>query len=94
MHWNFTMAGVPILETGVHGSNQIELPSPFGSTLRIKQLGCGTLYKTLGAFVEPLQHQQTQYHSLLKNVRLHTKLLATSSCKFNHTWIYYFSVFL
>ena len=72
----------------------IDLVSPFGETLCIRQLGCGQSYKTLGAFVKPLQHQQTQYRYLLKNARLHTRLLATSSCKYNHAWVYYFSVFL
>ena len=84
---------------GTHPRNRvsdqsIDLLSPFGETLCIRQLGCGQSYKTLGAFVEPFQHQQTQYRYLFKTARLHTRLLATSSCKYNHTWVYYFSVFL
>ena len=93
MSWNHTMHGEPILETGL-SDQSINLVSPFGETLCIRQLGCGQSYKTLGAFVEPLQHQQTQYRYLVKKARLHTRLLATSSCKYNHAWVYYFSVFL
>jgi hypothetical protein len=35
-----------------------------------------------------------EYKYLLSKTILHTKLLVTSSCKFHHAWIYYFSVFL
>jgi hypothetical protein len=93
MDWDFTIAGAPILNTGTN-DNHIHLISPVGNELRIKQLGCGTSYKTLGVFVEPLQHQSTEYKYLLSKAPLHTKLLATSSFKFRHAWIYYFSVFL
>jgi hypothetical protein len=93
MDWNFTIAGAPILNTGTD-DNHVALISPTGNELRIEQLGCGTSYKTLGAFVEPLQHQSTEYKYLLSKATLHTKLLATSSCRFHHAWIYYFSVFL
>jgi hypothetical protein len=93
IEWAFTMSGAPILQT--HPFNKpIELLSPVGQTLPIKQLRMGTSYKTLGAFIKPMQHQKTQYGSLLKKSRKHTKLLATSSCKRQHTWIYYFSVYL
>jgi hypothetical protein len=93
MQWNSTLSGTPILDTG-SSDTPIDLISPIGKQLRIKQLGCGQSYKTLGAFVEALQHQRTQYRSLLKKARIHTCLLATSSCRFNHAWIYYFSVFI
>jgi hypothetical protein len=94
MDWNFTIAGAPILNTGTTGDNHINLISPVGDELRIKQLSCGSSYKTLGVFVEPLQHQSMEYKYLLSKTILHTKLLVTSSCKFHHAWIYYFSVFL
>jgi hypothetical protein len=84
MDWNSTIAGSPILNTGTD-DNHINLTSPVSDELCIKQLGCGTSYKTLGAFVEPLQHQATEYKYLLSKATLHTKLLATSSCKFHHT---------
>jgi hypothetical protein len=93
MSWNHTVHGDPILETGL-SDQSIDLESPFGEKLCIRQLGCGQSYKTLGAFVEPLQHQQTQYRYLLNKGRLHTRLLSSSSCKYNHAWVYYFSVFL
>jgi hypothetical protein len=50
MDWDFTIAGAPILNTGTN-DNHIDLISPVGDELCIKQLGCGTLYKTLGIFV-------------------------------------------
>jgi hypothetical protein len=59
MDWNFTIVGAPILNTGTD-DNHIDLISPVGNELRIKQPGCGTLYKILGAFVEPLQHQSPE----------------------------------
>jgi hypothetical protein len=92
MDWNYTIAGTPILGTGTM-EDHIKLISPVGDKLCIKQLGCSTSYKTLGAFIEPFQHQSTKYKYLLSEAKLHTKLLSTSSCKYHHTWIYYFSVF-
>jgi hypothetical protein len=59
MDWNFTIAGTPIVDTGTN-HNHIQLISPVGDELSIKQLGCGISYKTLGAFVKPLQHQSTK----------------------------------
>jgi hypothetical protein len=91
--WNFTGGGSPIQDTG-YSDIPIDLLSPHGQTLRIKQLNCGQSYKTLGTYVEPLQHQQAQYRYLLKLAHMHTRLLATSTCKHTHAWIYYFSVFL
>jgi hypothetical protein len=34
------------------------------------------------------------YRYLLAKSKMHTRLLATSTCKHEHAWIYYFSVFL
>jgi hypothetical protein len=75
-------------------SSPLNIISPRGQTLWIKQLHSGQSYKTLGAFVEPFQHQKTHYRHLLKKSKIHTKLLTTSSCKHNHAWVYYFSMFL
>jgi hypothetical protein len=69
MNWDFTIACAPILNTGTN-NNHINLISPVGDELRIKQLGCGTSYKTLGAFLEPLQHQSTKYKYLQSKATL------------------------
>jgi hypothetical protein len=69
MQWNCMMAGSPMVETGTNPNHSIELTSPVGDKLMINQLGCGTSYKTLGAFVKPLQHQQPQYRALLTKAR-------------------------
>jgi hypothetical protein len=85
IEWAFTMSGAPMLQTN-QTNKPIELTSQIRRLLPIKQLKVGTSYKTLGTFVEPMQHQKTQYRSLLKKAKNHTKLLATSSCKRHHAW--------
>jgi hypothetical protein len=69
MGWNFTIAGTPILDTGTN-NNHIKMISPVGDELCIKQLGCSTSYKTLGAFFKPLQHQSTKHKYLLSKAKL------------------------
>ncbi len=54
----------------------------------------GQFYKTLGAHIEPIQHQKTHFNTLVTKAKLHSRLLARSSCQAPRTWIYYYSVYL
>ena len=93
MHWLFSASGAPVLHGGKFG-DPICIRNADGTEATIKQLPVGQSYKTLGAHVEPMQHQKTHYNTLLAKSKLHARLLASSSCQAPHTWIYYYSVFL
>jgi hypothetical protein len=93
MHWLFSASGAPVLQGGIFG-DLVCIRNADGTEATIKQLPVGKSYKTLGAHVEPMQHRKTHYTTLLAKSKLHTRLLASSSCQAHHTWIYYYSVFL
>jgi hypothetical protein len=58
------------------------------------KLPVGQSYKTVGSHIEPMQHQKTHFNTLLAKAKLHSRLLASSSCQAPHTWIYYYLVYL
>ncbi len=93
MEWRFAMSGAPVLQGGKFG-DPVCIISADGTPSHIKQLPVGESYKTLGAHIEPMQHQKTHFNTLLAKAKLHSRLLASSSCQAPHTWIYYYSVYL
>jgi hypothetical protein len=93
MEWRFAMSGAPVLQGGKFG-NPICIKSADGTPSHINQLPVGQSYKTLGAHIEPMQHQKTHFNTLLAKAKLHSRLLASSSYQAPHTWIYYYSVYL
>jgi hypothetical protein len=93
MEWQFVMSGAPVLQGGKFG-DPVCIKSADGTPSHIKQLPVGQSYKTLGAHIEPMQHQKTHFDTLLAKAKLHSRLLASSSCQAPHTWIYYYSVYL
>ncbi len=93
MEWRFSMNGAPVLQGGKFG-DPVCIKSADGTPSTIKQLSVGQSYKTLGAHIEPMQHQKTHFNTLLAKAKLHSRLLASSSCQAPHTWIYYYSVYL
>ena len=93
MEWRFVMSGAPVLQGG-NFVDPVCIKSADGTPSHIKQLPVGQSYKTLGAHIEPMQHQKTHFNTLLAKAKLHSRLLASSSCQAPHTWIYYYSVYL
>jgi hypothetical protein len=93
MEWQFAMSGAPVLQGGEFG-DPVCIKSADGTPSHIKQLPVGQSYKNLGAHIEPMQYQKTHFNTLLAKAKLHSCLLASSSCQAPHTWIYYYLVYL
>jgi hypothetical protein len=93
IRWRFAMSGAPVLQGGKF-DDPVYIKSADRTPSHIKQLPVGESCKTLGAHIEPMQHQKTHFNTLLAKTKLHSCLLASSSCQAPHTWIYYYSVYL
>jgi hypothetical protein len=93
MERRFALSGAPVLQDGKF-RDPLCIKNADGTPSHIKQLPLGQSYKTLGAHIEPMQHQKTHFNTLLAKAKLHSRFIASNSCQATHTWVNYYSVYL